>query len=95
MLAKWIDTEPRDWYGEMMENTINISEAASAKSLSQAIREVDTETGRKRVRDYLEAGPFPQFKVAKEAPILVRKIDKDGTETIGKFINRVFVPVEP
>jgi hypothetical protein len=67
----------------------------SARPLSEAIRDVDTEAGRKRVRDYLEAGPFPRFEAVKDAPNLLRKIDEDGTQTVGKFVNRVFVPIEP
>lgn len=68
---------------------------SAERSLSDVLRTVDTDEGRKRVHDYWQAGPFPRFEAVKDAPDLLRKIDKDGTTTIGKFVNRVFVPVEP
>lgn len=72
-----------------------LREASSTRSLSDAIRTVDTDEGRKRVRDYLASRPFPRFESVKDAPGLLRRIDEDGTEIIGKFVNRVFVPIGP
>jgi hypothetical protein len=69
--------------------------AATTGSLSEAIRMVHTNEGRQRLYDYLATRPFPHFEAVKDAPGLLRKIDEDGTETVGKFVNRVFVPVEP
>jgi hypothetical protein len=71
------------------------TQASSAGSLSEAIRTVDTDEGRQRVRAYLATRPFPHFEAVENAPGLLRKIDKDGTVTVGKFVNRVFVPIEP
>jgi hypothetical protein len=68
---------------------------SAGRSLWEALREVDSETGRKRVRDVLQRGPFPRFEAVKEAPGLLRKIDEDGSETVGQFVDRVFVPIEP
>ena len=74
---------------------IALRRSSSARALSEAVRDVDTEEGRKRVQDYLDARPFPHFEPVPDSPGLLRKIEADGTVTLGKFVNRVFEPVEP
>jgi len=66
----------------------------SQRPLSEAIQQVDTEAGRDRVRSYLQTQPFPHFEAAPEAPGLLIKIDEDGTRTLGRFVNRIFQPLE-
>lgn len=68
--------------------------ASAGLSLSEAVADVASDVGRKRVCDYLETRPFPHFEVVAGSPGLLRKIDEDGTRTVGKFVNRVFVPAE-
>ncbi len=77
------------------EQVIALRRSSSARPLSEAVRDVDTDAGRKRVKGYLDAGPFPHFEAVPDSPGLLRKIEADGTVTLGKFVNRVFEPVEP
>jgi len=64
---------------------------AGQRPISAAIAAVDTDEGRKKVHEYLNKRPFPHFEsVAGESGLLCR-ISEDGTRTIGRFVNRVFV----
>lgn len=69
--------------------------ASSGRTLSEAIRQASTEDGRERVRDYRNALPFPRFQPVAGSTELVLKVEEDGTETLGRFVDRVFHPVEP
>ena len=74
------------------DRAMALRQAGSVRSLSEAMAEVDSPAGRQRVSDYLKSRPFPHFEPVKDRPGLLRKIDEDGTETIGRFVNRVFEP---
>lgn len=76
------------------DRVVALRRASEGRPLSEAVREVDTESGRKRVRDYLLTRPFPHFEAVSGSPELLRRIEEDGTETVGRFVNRVFEPVE-
>ncbi len=66
--------------------------AGSTRSLSEAIADVDSDAGRQRVKHYLQTQSFPHYEPVPEHPNLLRRIEADGTETIGRFVNRVFEP---
>jgi len=76
------------------DRALALKRAASVRPLSEAIENVDSESGRKRVSEYLKTQPYPHFEPVAGRPGLLRKIDEDGAETIGRFINRVFTPIE-
>jgi hypothetical protein len=76
------------------DRALALRRASAGRPLSEAVADVDSEVGRKRVCDYLETRPFPQFEVVAGSPGLLRKTDEDGTQTVGRFVNRVFVPAE-
>jgi hypothetical protein len=61
-----------------------------AKPLSTCLADVDSAAGRQRVASYLQTRPFPHYE--QEGNHLVR-IDKDGTRTAGRFVNRTFEPL--
>jgi ParD-like antitoxin of type II ParDE toxin-antitoxin system len=67
--------------------------AGRKESLAERIASVDTPEGRERLEAYLETRPFPHYKEGGSRGLLLR-IDEDGTETLGRFVNRVFVPAE-
>ena len=67
--------------------------AARTESLAERLASVDTPAGRARVEVYLKTRPYPHYKEGGQ-PGLLTRIDADGTETTGRFVNRVFVPVE-
>jgi len=62
-----------------------------ARSLAEALAAVDTPEGRKRVADVLARQPFPHYKQLSGQPELLVRIEEDGTETVGRFVNRTFV----
>jgi hypothetical protein len=68
--------------------------SADVQPLSEALASVDTPAGRKRLADVLAGKPFPHFKQAPGQPGLLLRTDADGTQTIGRFVNRVFEAVK-
>lgn len=71
-----------------------LQRTGAAKSLSHILSEVDTAKGRKRVEAYLNNRPYPQYKPVPGHPDLIRRIEADGSETIGRFVERQFERVE-
>lgn len=49
---------------------------------------------RRRVANDLERLPFPHYQAVAGRPDLLRRIDEEGTVTIGRFNGRVFESVE-
>lgn len=76
------------------DRVMALRQAGTVRSLSQAIAGVDSPTGRQCVSDYLKSRPFPHYESVANRPGLLLRIDEDGTETIGRFVNRVFEPVD-
>jgi hypothetical protein len=68
--------------------------AGSVRPLSEAIEQVDCPEGRQRVSDFLGSRPFPHFEPVEGRSGLLCRIDEDGTKTIGRFVNRVFEPID-
>lgn len=68
--------------------------SGAERSLSQAIAEVGTTTGRKRLEAYLNQRPYPRYKPVPGDPGLLRRIESDGSETVGRFVGRDFVELE-
>jgi hypothetical protein len=67
---------------------------AKVRPLSELLATVDSPQGRKRVSAWLETLPFPHFRAHPDQPGLLEKIDEDGTRTVGRFVNREFVPMK-
>ena len=68
--------------------------AGGDRSLSQLLLEVDTAKGRQRVEAILSKRPYPHYKPVPGHPNLVRRIEEDGSETVGRFVGRDFEAVE-
>jgi hypothetical protein len=76
------------------DRMVMLQATGAERSLSQIIAEVDTAKGRKRVQAYLNKRPFPHYKpVAGRADLLMR-IEANGSESVGRFVGREFVPAE-
>ncbi len=73
------------------DRALALRKSGNARPLSEAIEAVESQEGRKRVAEHLENLPFPHFVAADDRPGLLIKIDKDGTRTLGRFVNREFV----
>jgi hypothetical protein len=63
------------------------------ESLAEGLASVDSPVGRARVEAYLQTRPYPHYKEGGQLGLLIR-IDEDGTQTVGHFVNRVFMPVK-
>jgi hypothetical protein len=63
--------------------------AGAVRPLSECLASVNSDEGRQRVREYLEARPFPHYYAA-ESPGLLVRVEEDGTRTLGRFVGREF-----
>lgn len=73
------------------EQLISLRRGRIQPSVCDALSEVETEDGRRRLDDYLKTRPFPHYEAISGVPGLFRRIEADGTESIGRFVNRDFV----
>ena len=73
------------------DRSMLLQRSGSERLLSQAIAQVDTAGGRKKVDAYLKKRPYPHYKPVPGKPGLLRLIEADGRETIGRFVDRQFV----
>jgi len=76
------------------DRSILLQKSGSTRPLSEAIAEVGTAEGKKKLEAYLEQGPYPHFKAVPDQPDLLRRIEADGTEVVGCFVGREFVEVQ-
>jgi hypothetical protein len=72
------------------DRAMALQQAGQQRPVSEAIANVDSANGRKQVRDFLNTRPYPQFQLVKDRPGLLCRTEEDGTETIGRFVNRRF-----
>ena len=77
------------------DRALALRRAGATRPLSEAIASVDSDAGRQRVKDYLQSQPFPHYEPVTGQPGMLRRLEADGSETIGRFINRVFEPLQP
>jgi hypothetical protein len=68
--------------------------SAEVQPLEEALAIVDSPAGRKRVEAVIATRPFPHFKQSPDRPGMLIRIDEDGTQTMGRFVNRVFVSAQ-
>lgn len=76
------------------DRALSLQMAGGDRLLSQLLSEVDSPKGRKRVEATLNNRPYPHYKSVPEHPELVRRIEEDGSETVGRFVGREFEVVE-
>jgi hypothetical protein len=74
------------------DTVLRLKQRGGALKLSDALRTVDTPTGRERLEQYLSAQPFPHFEPAPGKPGLLVRVDAEGARTIGRFVGRKFRP---
>lgn len=59
--------------------------------LSSCLESIGTRAGQARLSKVLSERPYPHFEPAAQPGLIVR-IEKDGTKTTGRFVNREFRP---
>jgi hypothetical protein len=73
---------------------LSLHHKAGRQSLVEALASVESPEGRKRVADVLATRPYPHYQQCSGKPGLLLRIEEDGTETVGRFVNRTFTAVE-
>lgn len=73
---------------------LRLKREGEARPLSALLSSIDTAQGRRRLARHLEQLPYPHFEPAPGKRGQVVKIDKDGTRTVGRFVNREFRPAK-
>lgn len=76
------------------EQALKLKRRGDAKPLAACLEAAATPEGRERLTSHLESRPFPHYEASAEHPGLLVRIDEDGTRTLGRFVQRVFTPVE-
>ena len=75
------------------DSVLRLRQRGQLRSLAECLATVDTDEGRQRTAAYLTSRPYPHFEALPDRPGLLLKIDQDGTRTVGRFVNRRFLPV--
>ena len=76
------------------DRALLLQRSSAERPLSELLAEVDSSKGRKRVEAVLGQQPYPHYKAVAGRSDLVRRIKADGSETVGRFVGRIFEPVE-
>lgn len=71
---------------------IALCRSGAAASLSAQIASVGTAAGRERLEQHLATLPFPHYAPAPGRKGMLVRTDAGGATTVGRFVNRVFVP---
>jgi len=74
------------------QQVIDLCRNGAARQLSDCLESVDTPEGRERVRKLLQSGPFPHYEAHPIRPGLLIRTEANGAVTIGRFVDRRFVP---
>lgn len=69
-----------------------LQQAAKGVSPSKALARPGTAAGDAQVAAFMQSRPFPHYEPAPNAPGQLLRIDANGKRTVGRFVNRVFVP---
>jgi hypothetical protein len=75
------------------EEVLKLSRSAAIRPLSSCLRSVDSVEGGKRTKEWLQSQPFPHYEPHPRTPGLLIRIAEDGDRTVGRFVNRKFLPV--
>jgi hypothetical protein len=75
------------------DKALALRRAGDIKPLSESIRSVDSDEGRRRVFEYLKSRPYPHYEPSDSPGLLVRT-EASGRRTFGRFVNREFQAVK-
>lgn len=68
-----------------------LSRSIAVAPLASAVDGVGTSKGRRQLSAHLESISFPHYAAHPTKPGLLVRTAEDGTETVGRFVNREFV----
>jgi hypothetical protein len=69
------------------------SRRGTARSLSELLDEVEAPAGRQRLAAHVAGLPFPHYEPHPARPGILIRTGADGAQTVGRFVNRVFMPI--
>jgi hypothetical protein len=72
---------------------VALSRMVGITPLADLLDQVDTPTGRERLKAYLESEPYPHFEAHPSQAGLLVRIEENGVRTVGRFVNRAFISV--
>jgi hypothetical protein len=70
---------------------VALKRRAGLPEFEQAMRQATSEAGQRRALRHLEKLKGPRYGVDPDRPGYVVRIDRDGSRTLGRFVNRRFV----
>lgn len=76
------------------EKAIALRKSGDQKPLSELVASVDSDAGRQRVADYLATKPYPHYLPVSGQPGCLLRVEESGVQTMGRFVNRKFVPLK-
>jgi hypothetical protein len=68
-----------------------LQNAEPARSIGELLEVVDTPKGREMFREFLASEPYPHYRSYPGGNGLLVRTEEDGSETVGRFVNRQFV----
>ena len=74
------------------DQVLRLAHNGGTRSLSGCVAEIGTPEGCKRLVAYLESEPFPHFKPHSTRPEVLRRIEEDGTNVSGRFVDGNWTP---
>jgi len=77
-----------------IDHVIALKRRGDARPIAACLEANASPEGKERLAKYLSDRPYPHFEAAPGQPGLLVKIDEDGTRTVGRFVQRVFTPVD-
>jgi hypothetical protein len=75
------------------QQVLTLCRTVGATPLADLVDLVDTPAGREMLKTYLDSEPYPHFEAHPSQAGLLVRIEESGERTVGRFVNRAFVPV--
>ena len=72
-------------------NVAALKKNALAVPLSECIRQIGTQEGKRRLAEVLKQRPFPHYEGVPGQPDLLARIESDGTRKVGRFVDDDFI----
>jgi hypothetical protein len=72
-----------------------LQNAEPAPSIGELLEVVDTPKGRQMFKEFLASEPYPHYRSYPGGNGLLVRTEEDGSETVGRFVNRQFVAEVP
>jgi hypothetical protein len=72
---------------------LRLCRTVGATPLADLVDLVETPAGKDMLKSYLDSEPYPHFEAHLSQTGLLVRIEENGTRTVGRFVNRTFIPV--